>query len=261
MNYTYVIARDRRPSFVVSTVFRWGFFTRLQTSCHESNLATVPSLTTVAIRLVRMATGALRRQVQPEHMTSALQSSLASIDSAVMRVRNGEPQVFALIVERFQQPLRAWLAARCPPELDANEIAQAVMVAAYTRLDDYQIGSDMAAWMWAIARHQLRGEITRLTRQRDVRARHWPVIAYEELLRRCDKDDASESRLSALSECLKQLSAAARTVLDLRYTRELDSDAIAEQTGRTSAAIRKQLTMVRRSLHDCITRQDKEVVS
>jgi RNA polymerase sigma-70 factor (ECF subfamily) len=178
-----------------------------------------------------------------------------------MRVRNGEPQVFALIVERFQQPLRAWLAARCPPELDANEIAQAVMVAAYTRLDDYQIGSDMAAWMWAIARHQLRGEITRLTRQRDVRARHWPVIAYEELLRRCDKDDTSESRLSALSECLKQLSAAARTVLDLRYTRNLDSDAIAEQTGRTSAAIRKQLTIVRRSLHDCITRQDKEVVS
>jgi RNA polymerase sigma-70 factor, ECF subfamily len=192
-------------------------------------------------------------------MTQTVLPQLAPVDHAVVRIRRGEIHAFAEIVERFHRPLRAWIAARSPRELDADDIAQGVLVAAYKRLDDYQVGTDMVAWIWAIARHQLRGELTRLTRQRDVRARHWPLIAYEELLRRCEQDSAHDPRLMSLRSCLERLSSGARNMLDLRYHQDLDADAIAEQTGRTSAAIRKQLSLIRRSLHDCIAQQGAKV--
>jgi RNA polymerase sigma-70 factor, ECF subfamily len=190
-----------------------------------------------------------------EHMSQAVHPPLAPVDLAVLRVRSGDIQAYAEVVERFHHPLRAWIAARSPKELDADEIALAVLVAAYKRLDDYEVGTDMVAWVWAIARHQLRGELTRLTRQRDVRARHWPLIAYEELLRRCEQDPVNDTRLTSLRTCLERLSPGARTMLELRYHQDLDSDAIAEQTGRTSAAIRKQLSLIRRSLHECMAQQ------
>jgi RNA polymerase sigma-70 factor (ECF subfamily) len=194
-------------------------------------------------------------------MTQTVLSPLAPVDLAVVRIRRGDIQAFAEIVERFHRPLRAWIAARCPRELDADDIAQGVLVAAYKRLEDYQVGTDMVAWIWAIARHQLRGELTRLTRQRDVRTRHWPLIAYEELLRRCEQDSTDEPRLMSLRACLERLSTGARAMLDLRYHQDLDADAIAGQTGRTSAAIRKQLCLIRRSLHDCIAQQGAKATS
>jgi len=44
---------------------------------------------------------------------------LPEIDDCLRRVRAGETAAFEPIVRRFQRPLRAWLAMRAPPGVDA----------------------------------------------------------------------------------------------------------------------------------------------
>lgn len=179
---------------------------------------------------------------------------VADIEAALARVRDGDPQAFAVVVHRFQRPLRAWLAARCPPELDADDLAQATLVTAFTRLADYRPGSDFAAWIWTIARFQLRGAYTGLSRQRDARQRHWPAIAYELQARRID-DAGPDPRLPALHACLGTLTGPVRHLLEQHYHHGTDLQTIAHQLGRTAGAVKKQLFSVRRILHDCIRRR------
>lgn len=176
------------------------------------------------------------------------------IESAIVRVRSGDPQAFEVVVQRFHRPLRAWLAARCPPELDADDLAQATLVAAFTRLDDYQLGSDFTAWIWTIARFQLRGAYTGLMRQRDARQRHWPTMAYELMAQRIE-DEGPDPRLPALQACLESMTDPVRRLLQQHYNDGTDLQTIAQQLGRTAGAVKKQLFSIRRVLHDCIRRR------
>jgi RNA polymerase sigma factor (sigma-70 family) len=178
----------------------------------------------------------------------------AAIDAAIVRTQAGDAEAFTAVVERWQRPLRAWIAARCPPELDADGIAVETLTAAFARITDYRPGSDPAAWLWAIARFQLKGAFTRLGRQRDARTRHWPALQRTLLERQLD-DEGPDARLPALAACLGLLAAPARQVVDLHYRDGVGLAAIAQRLGRSAGALKKQLFTIRRTLHDCIVRR------
>ena len=84
------------------------------------------------------------------------------LDDAIRRVRKGKIASFEIIMRRFERPLRAWLAVLSPPGVDVDEVAQQAFVAAYSRLDEYELGTSFSAWFFTIARYQLMTEATRL---------------------------------------------------------------------------------------------------
>ena len=168
----------------------------------------------------------------------------------------GDADAFEPVVTRYQRSIRSFVVARCPPGGDADGIAQTVFVDAFRRLEEYEPGTDMKAWLFAIARYKLMGEATRLRRQADYHSRYVPHALGRELDRRLEGSAAAEPRrLRQLQDCLKHLDAAARRLLDLRYADGLPLDEISGQTGRTVAGVKKRLYVLRRRLHNCIDRR------
>jgi RNA polymerase sigma-70 factor, ECF subfamily len=176
----------------------------------------------------------------------------APLEAAIRQVRGGDVQAFAAVVRRFERPLRAWLAAHAPPGVDVDEVAQTTFIAAYSRLDDYAPGTNFAAWLFTIARYQLKTETTRLRRIADYRSRYAPDLLARELDRRSDEPAADDEQLGFLRECLEAVDDRRRRFLTWRYDEAIPLAEMAERSGRSVMAVKKQLWLLRRQLQECI---------
>lgn len=176
----------------------------------------------------------------------------ALIEAAIRQVRRGDVQAFAVVVRRFERPLRAWLAAHAPPGADVDEIAQKSFVAAYTRLHEYADGTNVAAWLFTIARYQLKTEATRLRRIADYHSRYAPDLLVRELDRRSDDPETADDRLRFLRECLDGVDERRRRFLTWRYDEAIPLAEMAARSGRSVMAVKKQLWLLRRQLQECV---------
>ena len=175
------------------------------------------------------------------------------IHDALRRVSRGETAAFEVVVRRFERLLRAWLASHVPPGIDVDEIAQRTFVAAFSRLREFEAGTNFAAWLFTIARYQLRTETTRLRRIADYHARYGPDLLQRELDRRCDEPpEMWTTRLELLQACLGTLSERLRRLVAWRYEEEIPLREMAARSGRSVAAVKKQLWKIRQQLQHCV---------
>lgn len=173
------------------------------------------------------------------------------VEAAMLRVQAGDRAAFAVVVERYARPLRAWLAPRCPPEVEPDEVAHCVLVKAFTAIAMYRPGSNPGAWLWAIARAQLLGAVTEASRRRARASVHAPgILADLAAARAAEPDD--DPRLEALGGCLERLGEGARDLLRRRYELEQPIAAMATELGRSAGALKKALFTIRERLHECL---------
>lgn len=172
---------------------------------------------------------------------------------AIPRARAGDRSAFEEIVRQYQRRLRSWVAAHCPPGGDADEVAQRTFLAVYTRLDEFQDGTNFDAWLFTIARFQLMTESTRLRRQADYHTRFAPDLLARELDRRsAGPDEATQDRLRHLATCLDRVGEQERQVLGWRYQDQLPIEEMAARIGRSGAAVKKLLWTLRLKIRECI---------
>ncbi|TWT73014.1 sigma-70 family RNA polymerase sigma factor [Allorhodopirellula solitaria] len=172
---------------------------------------------------------------------------------ALQRVLRGETSAFEVVLRLHERSLRAWLAAHVPVGVDVDEIAQRSFVVAFSRLKEFEIGTNFKAWLFAIARYQLMTERTRLRRIADYHARYGPDLLQRELDRRCDESpEAWTTKLEHLEECLQSLGDHLRRFLTWRYEDEIPLQEIAARCGRSVPAVKKQLWKIRGKLQECM---------
>ncbi|QEG40932.1 sigma-70 family RNA polymerase sigma factor [Roseimaritima ulvae] len=182
------------------------------------------------------------------------------LDEALQRVLQGEAAAFEHVVRRFELPLRAWLASHAPPGVDVDEIAQRSFVASFTRLAEYQLGTNFAAWLFTIARYQLRTETTRLRRIADYHARYGPDLLQRELDRRVNEPlEESSQRFENLNRCLENLAEPLRRFVTWRYEEEIPLEEMSQRCGRSVAAVKKQLWKIRQQLQRCVEARTAKV--
>ena len=175
------------------------------------------------------------------------------LEKAISRTRQGETPAFEVVVRRFEASLRAWLAGHVPPGIDVDEVAQRTFVAAYTRLDDYAPGTRFDAWLFTIARYQLKTELTRLRRVADYHARYAPDLLQRELERRSSEPpELFVDRLAHLHSCVESLGESLRRFITWRYDEEIPLEEMAVRCGRSVAAVKKQLWLIRQKLQQCV---------
>ena len=180
----------------------------------------------------------------------------SSIEEAVRRTLAGDVSAFEEVVRQFERPLRVWLATQAPPAIDIDDVAQRTLIVAFSQLGKYQLGTNFAAWLFTIARYQLKSELTRIRRIADYHTRFAPELLQRELERRSNSTpELQELRLTQLQRCVKPLSEQENRFVVWRYNESMPLDQIASQSGRSVAAVKKQLWKIRRRLQDCVERR------
>lgn len=175
------------------------------------------------------------------------------LENHIHRAKAGNPGAFEPVVRRFERPLRAWLATLAPPGVDVDEIAQRTFIAVYKKLDEYQPGTSFSAWLFTVARYQLRTETTRLRRIADYHTRYAPDLLLRELERRdSSQPEAVTEKLEYLKACLATLGEHVRKFLVWRYEEEIPLEEMAKRSERSVGAVKKQLWKLRQKLQECI---------
>lgn len=175
------------------------------------------------------------------------------IENAISRTIAGEMPAYEVIVQRFERPLRVWLATQAPPAVDVDDLAQRTLIAAFFQLGDYRKNSNFAAWLFTIARYQLKSELTRLRRIADYHTRFAPELLQRELDRRSSSTaELQELRLTQLKTCVESLDEQANRFIAWRYSEGIPLDQMASRSGRSVAAVKKQLWKIRRQLQSCV---------
>lgn len=173
-------------------------------------------------------------------------------DALINRIRAGDSTAYENIVRRLERPLRAWLATHASPAVDVDEVAQRSFVLAYSQLEKFQPGTNFPAWLYSIARFQLKTELTRLRRVADYHARFAPDLLQRELERRSNEPaEIQQVRLDHVKKCMEMLGGNLRRYLIWRYEEEIPLEEMAARTGRSVGAIKKQLWILRRKLQEC----------
>jgi RNA polymerase sigma-70 factor (ECF subfamily) len=178
----------------------------------------------------------------------------AVIEAAIARVRQGEVDAFGEVVRACEWSLRGWLAARCPPEVDSDEVAHLAFIQAFTHLGDYTAGTRFRSWLWTIARNQLLSEIAK-ARRREGHAPYLPEAMREALGRELEQDRGEDEYLEALRGCVDRLAPQARALVDSHYRDGRPLAEIARALARSVASIKKGLFLARRTLEECVRRR------
>ena len=77
--------------------------------------------------------------------------SPASLDEAlVAAAQGGSTDAFSRLVERHQQPLRAFLRRACGDWTQADDLAQETFLAAWSRIGRLKAGASVRAWLCGI---------------------------------------------------------------------------------------------------------------
>lgn len=168
----------------------------------------------------------------------------------VRAVQGGDAAAYAPLVARHLPHIHAFIALKLPVPHLVDELAHETFVFAYRQLHTFTPGSALRAWLRAIAANKVRAEIERYVREQTNRLRYTEHRLLEDALARPDESAAAE--VEAMQECLGQLPANQRQLLDWRYHDDCPADEMARRLSKTIVWVRTTLFRIRQQLRECI---------
>lgn len=180
-------------------------------------------------------------------------SAQPGLDDVIARVRGGDREAYRRLIEACESSLRVVVAAIVPESHQVEDVVQDAFVTAYTKLADYEPGTNPVAWLKAIARNLALNERRRWCREQrrldPHRARVVEAITAEVL---GASDQAPDDLLIALRRCLERLGGASREIVHAFYWQGSTAEAIARAHGRTMNSVCVVLHRARAALAACV---------
>lgn len=179
--------------------------------------------------------------------------------AAVTRVNSTDPSAqvklppaeFVRLWTSESRRLLSFLASLGLNWSDAEEVLQEVSVTAWEKRDEFRPGSNFGAWVRQIAKFKALSRF-RLNGSKPVPSDSLADLIADEFESRSAELD---ERHSALESCVKKLAPKDIQLLQLRYGREFQANAIADAVGRSVGAVYTALHRIHRALHACVSLQ------
>jgi RNA polymerase sigma-70 factor (ECF subfamily) len=150
----------------------------------------------------------------------------------VVSSRNGCPEHFRLLVQRYQRPLFAYLSSRLGNHLEAEEAAQESFVRAFMSLKKLRKPESFYAWLLGIAARVLKEQFRASERRNADRA------VAETLL----TENTGSAPEYPLEEAIAVLPESYRQVILLRYYEGLSCQDVATRLGMPLGTVTKTLS-------------------
>ncbi len=177
-----------------------------------------------------------------------------SEQAAIQQVLNGNTGAFRKIVEAYSDRVFAFIERIVKQPMDAEEIAEDVLVKAYQHLAEYR-NNQASFWTWlcSIAYNESLNHLRKTK----------PTMLYLDddtdttALREADIAKAEpdiDSRIDSLNQAIARLSADDRILIQLYYYDDKPIADIAFIIGQTENNISTRLFRIRKRLHDDINK-------
>jgi len=166
------------------------------------------------------------------------------------RVQQGEVEAYAPVVRRHLPGLRTFVAMRLPVHHLADQITHEAFVLAFRRIREFDPQKPVRSRLQATTWNLVRAELQRLVRAQTNLSRLEQVLHAEWANGTTPETPADEALL--LEECLKNLPAEMRQLVDESYQKGATAAEIAQKLGQTRQWVRVTLFRVRKQLRDCI---------
>lgn len=177
-------------------------------------------------------------------------------EEVLQRVGRGEPELFELLMRRYNQRLFRVVRAYLSDDLEAEEVVQQAYVVAFQNLESFEGRSSYATWQTRIAINEALARQRRLRRRGDLLEDlklDTPEFAPESA---SPAERASSAELRELIEqCVDALSSEHRVVFMMRRVEGLDTEQTAELLGTTPAAVKARLHRANEHLRQTIARR------
>jgi RNA polymerase sigma-70 factor (ECF subfamily) len=169
-----------------------------------------------------------------------------------------DPRVDLAREERFLQLFLAherrifgFLLALVPAWSDAEDLLQESSVVMWRKLDEFEPGTDFAAWALSIARYQVLSYRKKQRRERVFFSERTLEMLADQMAALGRSEDA---RRDALEHCIARLNTRDRELVRLRYVSGATTQGVADSLGRSVQAVYKALNKIHEQLLMCIRR-------
>jgi RNA polymerase sigma-70 factor (ECF subfamily) len=148
-----------------------------------------------------------------------------------------------------QRRIYGLILALVPNGPDADDILQETSAVLWQKFDEFDPGSNYAAWALRIARYQVMAYYTTKRRTKARLSDETLDAVVERLASRTEREDA---RSVALDGCLADLPEEDRRLIELRYRGGASVPDVARSSGRTVEAAYKALHRAHERLLQCM---------
>lgn len=170
-------------------------------------------------------------------------------DSEIIeRIKNGKSESFRLLVRRYTQNVRFYLAKRLSDHHEIEDLTQDVFVAAYQSLGNYDPAKkNFNGWLHTIAHNKLMSHLRKhyATTKRD-------LILENEILEHSENEPPPEEQIEKMKKCLGKLPESAQELIRSRYFTTEPVMLLAKRLGSSENAISSKLFRIRKTLKSCI---------
>jgi RNA polymerase sigma-70 factor (ECF subfamily) len=157
---------------------------------------------------------------------------------------------FVRLFALHQRRVYAFILTLLPHRSDAEDVLQETSAVLWRNFDDFQPGTNFAAWACEVARRQ----VLAFARQKrhDAMMRHSFVKAVAQEVQ--GRVDELEGRYRALEKCLEKLSPRDRELIQRRYREGASVVDVAAAVQRPAGGLYKAYQRIRAALLDCVDR-------
>ncbi|MDO4770576.1 RNA polymerase sigma factor [Porphyromonas sp.] len=172
-------------------------------------------------------------------------TNILSDEACIARVTGGDTEAFGLLVARYNDKLIRMLMLMVGDRCNAEDLAQEVMIKAFTGLDSFHGHCSFSTWLYRIAYNKAVSDM------RKKRNRYTEVPLNDSILQVEDDDDETETVTESpetLRWALAQLDPKDQTLLSLYYGEGKSVSELSLIAGQSPSNIKIRLFRLRNKL-------------
>jgi RNA polymerase sigma-70 factor (ECF subfamily) len=168
------------------------------------------------------------------------------------KLRDGDRDAFARLIERYQRTVFGYLRARLRQGNYAEDLTQEVFLRCYEARARFDETALVQPWLLGIARNLLREHARKHRRRHEVA---WTELCLELETTAPADFAANHDHELWLPECLEGLGPSAREAIERHYRQDQRLAEIAVEQHRSEGAVKLLLHRARQALRECLARK------